>query len=104
MDTSFFVRLPYFAIHGLLSVFPYVFLGCGFWGCSTLATPCYRCTLFIYGFLPTVFSVPYLLSGPKQSQRCFELNKCLVVDPSFWLAALLLYNLATFPGIVPVIS
>ena len=70
--------------------------------CPTLSTPCCRLMVPSYGFL-LVFSVPYMLSGNRHFQRYFELHEYLLADPI--LACFIRLNsLATFAGIVPVIS
>ena len=48
-----------------------------------------------------VLSVPYLLSGTRHSQRCFELaERVSSCRPDFWLALLWLDSLATFAGML----
>ena len=72
-------------------------------GCSTSSTPGSRRIAPSYGFLPIAVSVPYLLSGARHFQRCFESHVYLLVD-RFWACFVWLNGLATFAGIVPVIS
>ena len=83
----FFFRQPYVAITRLAYFLPFP----AFLGQLLRLAPRYRPRVPDVWYLATafffvVFSVPYLLSGARHFQQCFELNEYLSCRPHFLLA------------------
>ena len=82
MDPPFFVRLLYVAMTRFAYfLFFRAFFSVTYLGLFHFSDPVSPTYIQNCGFLHIVFSVPYILSGSRHFQRCFELNEYRLVGP-----------------------